>query len=156
MNSILKYLLVLLIATGLAACDSSTPNLEGTYGRMIDGKMTPIVKVYKEDGKWMLAEFIQDQPGELDIKRARSATLYSHDHLQAPIPADDWPADLYLLKNDSNSNSFFSLPKGGVNRGLYANIKSPTGYYYQNVGSISLRSLSSARVYVGGEVSKID
>lgn len=49
MKSLYKYLLVLLFAIGLAACDSSDPNFAGTYGQEIFNTMTPRVKIYKKD-----------------------------------------------------------------------------------------------------------
>lgn len=56
MNSLFKYVLPLLFAISLAACDSSAPNFEGTYGLPNPGgKPTPIVRVIKRDGKFFLS-----------------------------------------------------------------------------------------------------
>ena len=49
--SIFKYVIPFFCALALTACDTGTPNFEGTYGRMIDGKMTPRVKVFRNDSR---------------------------------------------------------------------------------------------------------
>lgn len=158
MNSLFKYVLPLLFAISLAACDSSAPNFEGTYGRVIDGKMTPIVRVDKKDGGWLITEYLRDEPGVLATKYARTATLYSHEHLPQFTPPEEWPKDLYVLQVNGSIDSLVQMPKDGeIKRGPYSKLVAKSGYSYQNysVAAGSGRSKDN-KVYFGGEVTKLD
>ena len=152
MNSLFKYVLPLLFAISLAACDSSAPNFEGTYGRVIDGKMTPIVKVDKKDGGWLITEYLRDEQGVLDTKHARTFKLYSHNNPMPMTASDNIPEGQFVL-TDMQANAFYSLPKGGSLQLGSRKIIVNSGYYYNNIGNTGFRAYGG---YIGGEVTKLD
>jgi hypothetical protein len=94
----------------------------------------------------------------LATKYARTATLYSHEHLPQFTPPEEWPKDLYVLQVNGSANELIRTPKTGeIKRGPYSKFTPKSGYYYQNYSTtVGSSARQDARVNIGGEVTKLD